>query len=164
MDNELGQLALGVAEYLRSKDLLLVCAESCTGGWVAKTLTDVPGSSAWFDRGFVTYSNASKIEMLGVRESTLETHGAVSEPTVREMAAGAIRYSRGNIALSISGIAGPEGGSNDKPVGTVWFAWAGIHGEIVTLHKRFDGGRDAVRRKAVHTALKGLGVNERSQP
>ena len=117
MDNELKQLALGVARHLESRGLILVCAESCTGGWVAKTMTDLPGSSAWFERGFVTYSNASKIEMLGVRESTLEAQGAVSEQTVREMVAGALQHSRGNIALSISGIAGPEGGSQDKPVG-----------------------------------------------
>ena len=160
MDIDLGQLALGVAKYLQSKNLILACAESCTGGWVAKTMTDLPGSSAWFECGFVTYSNASKIQMLGVRESTLETHGAVSEQTVSEMAAGALQRSQGNIALSISGIAGPEGGSYDKPVGTVWFAWAGMSRGIITLHERFDGGRDAVRRQAVLTALRGLMVYE----
>ncbi len=156
MDNELRQLVLEVAKHLRSKDLVLVSAESCTGGWLAKTMTDLPGSSAWFERGFVTYSNVSKIEMLGVRENTLEIEGAVSEQTVQEMVEGALRNSQANRALSISGIAGPDGGTQDKPVGTVWFAWAGKHREIVTLHKRFDGERDAVRRQAVVTALKGL--------
>jgi nicotinamide-nucleotide amidase len=160
MEIELRQIALCVARHLQSKNLILVCAESCTGGWVAKIMTDLPGSSAWFERGFVTYSNASKIEMLGVKESTLETQGAVSEQTVREMVDGALHRSQGNIALSISGIAGPEGGSHDKPVGTVWFAWSGMHRGTITLRKRFDGERDAVRRQAVVTALEGLTVYE----
>lgn len=156
MDIDLRQLALEAGEHLKSRDRVLVSAESCTGGWVAKTITDIAGSSAWFDRGFVTYSNESKIQMVGVRESTLETEGAVSEKTVCEMVEGALRYSRGNVALSISGIAGPEGGTQDKPVGTVWFAWAARHCELTTLCRRFEGERDAVRRQAVITALQGL--------
>lgn len=156
MDNDLKQLALEVANDLKSRDRILVSAESCTGGWVAKVMTDIAGSSAWFDRGFVTYSNASKVQILGVKENTLESQGAVSKQTVREMVEGALRYSQGNIALSISGIAGPEGGSDDKPVGTVWFAWALRNGKLTTLCQRFDGERDAVRRQAVVTALQGL--------
>lgn len=156
MDNDLSKLALEVAEHLMAKQKVLVSAESCTGGWVAKTLTDIAGSSAWFDRGFVTYSNTSKIEMLGVRERTLQIQGAVSEQTVCEMVEGALRFSQGDMALSISGVAGPGGGTQEKPVGTVWFAWAVRGGKPITLCRLFEGERNAVRHQAVVTALQGM--------
>ena len=134
---------------------MLVTAESCTGGWVAQTVTAVAGSSDWFERGFVTYSNASKRELLGVKQKTLEKHGAVSEPTAREMARGALRRSCGAISVAITGVAGPGGGSADKPVGTVCFAWAA--GKKVSSETRhFRGNRRAVRRKSVEHALKGV--------
>ncbi len=156
MDIKLQRLALRLGGYLKSNGWWLVTAESCTGGWVAKVITDIAGSSTWFERGFVTYTNASKIEMLGVSVMTLDTWGAVSEPTAREMAEGALRHSTGNLSIAISGIAGPSGGTAEKPVGTVWFAWAHSEGETKAVHKRFTGDRDAIRRQAVVTALEGL--------
>jgi nicotinamide-nucleotide amidase len=131
----------------------LVTAESCTGGWAAQVLTSVAGSSAWFERGFVTYSNAAKEELLGVAKATLETHGAVSEDTAREMALGALERSRGTLALAITGIAGPGGGTAEKPVGTVCFAWARKGGRASAETRRFTGDRDAVRRQSVEHSL-----------
>jgi nicotinamide-nucleotide amidase len=136
--------------------LSVATAESCTGGWVAKLITDIAGSSAWFDRGFVTYSNDAKMEMLGVDPDILRTHGAVSEATVRAMAEGALGRSNARLAVAISGIAGPGGGSAGKPVGTVWFAWAEHGAETRSARYHFDGDRDAVRRQAVAEALRGL--------
>jgi nicotinamide-nucleotide amidase len=133
-----------------------VSAESCTGGWVAQAVTSIAGSSEWFERGFVTYSNASKQEMLGVRKSTLKRHGAVSEETAREMAAGALKRSRGTIALAVTGVAGPSGGSAAKPVGMVCFAWATRRGRLRSETRRFRGGREAVRRQSVIRALEGV--------
>jgi nicotinamide-nucleotide amidase len=133
-----------------------VSAESCTGGWVAQAVTSIAGSSEWFERGFVTYSNASKQEMLGVRKSTLQRHGAVSEETAREMAAGALKRSRGSIALAVTGVAGPSGGSAAKPVGMVCFAWATRRGRLRSETRRFRGGREAVRRQSVIRALEGV--------
>lgn len=130
-------------------------AESCTGGGIAAAITEVAGSSAWFDAGFVTYANSAKSELLGVDEATLAMHGAVSEATAREMAAGARRVARADLAVAVSGIAGPAGGTPEKPVGTVCFAWAGpdfLHSE----QRRFDGDRGAVRRQTVLYALEGL--------
>ncbi len=141
---------------LRERNWLLATAESCTGGWVAKLLTDQPGSSATFDRGFVTYSNAAKMEMLGVSPDTLDRYGAVSEETVREMAEGAVRNSHANLSLAISGIAGPGGGTPEKPVGTVCFAWCFRDGETHTETKLFAGDRDAVRRQSAQHALQVL--------
>lgn len=140
---------------LRREGRLLATAESCTGGWVSQAVTSVAGSSHWFDRGFVTYSNAAKRELLGVRRATLERHGAVSEPTAREMARGALRRSRAQVALAITGIAGPGGGSPGKPVGTVCFAFASGK-RIRSETRRFRGGRAAVRRSSVVHALKGV--------
>ncbi len=134
--------------------MMLVTAESCTGGGVAQAITMISGSSSWFDRGFVTYSNASKEEMLGVSPHTLQTYGAVSEHTVREMAEGALQYSRAQVALAVSGIAGPGGGSPEKPVGMVWFAWATRDTVRAACH-HFSGDRDAVRAKSVQIALRG---------
>ena len=143
------------AELLRRK-WTLATAESCTGGWAAKVVTQVSGSSQWFDRGFITYSNIAKQEMLGVSTETLEQHGAVSEATVREMAAGALRHSHAQVALAISGIAGPGGGTLQKPVGMVCFAWATIDGAVAAVTHHFEGNRDSIRHQAVQTALEGL--------
>jgi len=145
-----------LADRLVELGVVLSAAESCTGGWLAKVCTDLPGSSAWFERGFVTYSNEAKQEMLGVREETLLSHGAVSEKTVVEMAVGALANSRAQIAVAISGIAGPGGGTPDKPVGTVCFAWAMEGREPHSERCRFDGDREAVRLQAVRFALHGL--------
>lgn len=151
---ELSAQTLGV--LLLQRRQCLVTAESCTGGWLAKQVTDVPGSSAWFERGFVTYSNAAKTEMLGVREGTLTEHGAVSAAVVREMAEGALAHSRADIAVAISGVAGPDGGTPDKPVGLVWIAWA-LRGQAAEAGRfQFAGDRDSVRRQATEMALRGL--------
>ena len=134
---------------------MLVTAESCTGGWVAQAVTSVAGSSDWFERGYVTYSNAAKREELGVREATLARHGAVSEQTAREMARGALENGRGSIALAVTGVAGPSGGSPGKPVGMVCFGWAQGR-RIRSETKRFRGGRTSVRRQSVIHALRGV--------
>ncbi len=134
----------------------LATAESCTGGGLAEVVTSIPGSSAWFERGFVTYSNDAKSEMLGVSAETLRRFGAVSEQCAREMAEGALRHSRADIGVAITGIAGPEGGSADKPVGTVWIAWAGRDRPTVVVLKNFGGDRRAIRAQAVEAALEGL--------
>jgi nicotinamide-nucleotide amidase len=147
------QLAKAVGDLLVECRLRLAVAESCTGGWVAMALTAVPGSSGWFDRGYVTYSNASKIQMLGVRQRTLDTRGAVSEQTVVEMTQGAIAKSGVDVALAISGVAGPGGGTAEKPVGTVCFAWQRQGEEAIVARQRFDGDRQQVRRQAVAHAL-----------
>jgi nicotinamide-nucleotide amidase len=149
------ELAQRVGEALKARGLKLATAESCTGGWVSMALTAVAGSSDWFERGYVTYSNAAKREELGVQEETLRREGAVSEATAREMATGAIRKSGTQAALAITGIAGPTGGSAAKPVGTVCFAWA-LGGKIWSETKRFDGDRESVRRQSVLHALQGL--------
>lgn len=135
---------------------MLVTAESCTGGWVAKMMTDVAGSSAWFDRGFVSYTNQSKQDMLGVRAGLLEQQGAVSEPVARAMAEGALTNSQGDMSVAITGIAGPGGGSANKPVGLVWFAWAARDGWRHSEHRVFDGDRHEVREQAVAHALQVL--------
>jgi nicotinamide-nucleotide amidase len=149
-------LAKKVGERLKGERLLLATAESCTGGWAAQAMTAIGGSSEWFERGFVTYSNAAKQEMLGVSEKTIENHGAVSEETAREMALGAIARSKASISLSITGVAGPTGGSDAKPVGTVCFAWAREGGAVRSETRRFAGDREAVRRQSVVRALEGV--------
>jgi nicotinamide-nucleotide amidase len=150
------ELARKLASRLKAGKAMLVTAESCTGGWVAQELTAVAGSSAWFDRGFVTYSNEAKQEMLGVRADTLERHGAVSEETAAEMARGALQKSRGTLSVAITGIAGPSGGTPAKPVGTVCFAWATKGRAPRAETKRFSGDREAVRRQSVEHALAGV--------
>ncbi|MCU0767576.1 MAG: nicotinamide-nucleotide amidase [Gammaproteobacteria bacterium] len=155
-DRALADLARRLGDRLLVRGWMAAAAESCTGGWIAKTLTDVPGSSGWFDRGFVTYTNAAKQDLLGVDGATLAAHGAVSEATVREMAAGALDRSGAQVAVAVSGVAGPTGGTPDKPVGTVWLAWARRDGTTDTRHRRFDGDREAVRRQAVAEAIQGL--------
>lgn len=156
MTERIDGIATRLGALLLQRGWLLATAESCTGGWIAKVVTDIPGSSAWFDRGFVTYSNAAKQEMLGVRRETLDTQGAVSERTVMEMAAGAIKLSRAQVAVAVSGIAGPAGGSPDKPVGSVCFAWAMPGAGIQTRRLQFAGNRDEVRHQAVRVALEVL--------
>lgn len=151
----MNQLAQKVGEALKAQGLMLVTAESCTGGWAAMALTAIAGSSDWFERGYVVYSNAAKREELGVSEDTLTRHGAVSEETAREMAAGALKNGRGQVALAITGVAGPTGGSRDKPVGTVCFAWA-RGGKISSETRRLDGDRESVRRQSVLHALQGV--------
>ncbi len=155
-DKRIELLVATVAERLVNRGWMLTVAESCTGGWVAKACTDRTGSSQWFERGFVTYTNAAKQELLGVADTTLQAHGAVSEQTVAEMAAGALSHSRAQVSLSISGIAGPGGGSAEKPVGTVCFGWAVVGREPITERLRFDGDREQVRRQAVIHALQGV--------
>lgn len=152
----LNDLARQLAAALLKRGQRLAVAESCTGGWVAKVLTDLPGSSQWFDRGFVTYSNAAKQDMLGVSAHTLASAGAVSEPTVREMATGVLANSPADLALAISGIAGPGGAVPGKSVGTVCFAWAIRAGGERVETRQFAGDREAVRRQSVGHALAGL--------
>mgnify|MGYP000515278397 CR=1 FL=1 len=153
---ELETLAEKIGHELLNRGEWLALAESCTGGWVAQTLTAIAGSSTWFDRGFVTYSNAAKIDMLGVPETTLERHGAVSEATARAMAQGALTHSQADWTLGITGIAGPGGGAPGKPVGMVCFAWASKEGGCEAQTCRFTGDRAAVREQSVRHALQGL--------
>jgi nicotinamide-nucleotide amidase len=149
-------LAAQVGGALKSHGMSLATAESCTGGGIAQAVTGIAGSSAWFDRGFVTYSNQSKQQMLGVQESTLIAYGAVSEAVVREMAEGALANSTAQCSLAVSGIAGPDGGTPDKPVGTVWFAWALANGLTTVARHQFSGNRDEVRAQAVRVAMQGV--------
>src|SRR5687767_2199828 len=148
-------LAERVGKALKSRNLMLVTAESCTGGWIAQAVTMVPGSSDWFERGYVTYTYISKREMLGVKEATLARHGAVAEEVVREMAEGALARSHAQVAVAVSGVAGPSGGTPEKPVGTVCFAWVMKDGAPRTETRRYKGDRESVRRQSVEGALKG---------
>ena len=156
-DTVLDALAMKLGDALHAQQRMLATAESCTGGWVAKVLTDIPGSSSWFDRGFVTYTNQAKQDMLGVPTMVLEKYGAVSEQTVQAMARGGLHHSQADFSLAISGIAGPGGATADKPVGLVCFAWAekreGDEPKVWSRHHIFGGDREAVRRQAVATAL-----------
>jgi nicotinamide-nucleotide amidase len=152
-------LAVRVAERLLGAGRRLVVAESCTGGWIAKACTDLPGSSQWFLGGVATYSDALKAGLLGVSDEALRQQGAVSQAVVREMAVGALERLGGEVSVAVSGIAGPDGGAPGKPVGTVWFAWAVRHAdqlEVRTGLERFDGDREAIRRQAVACALGGV--------
>jgi nicotinamide-nucleotide amidase len=156
MDTELEKLSAEVGAALQNAGLLLATAESCTGGWVAQVVTHTAGSSEWFDRGFITYSNDAKRRQLKVGARTLVRYGAVSPETAVEMAAGALEESRALISLAITGIAGPGGGSPDKPVGTVCFAWCQRGHDAVSRTRQFDGDREAVRRQSVIFALEHL--------
>jgi nicotinamide-nucleotide amidase len=156
MDAELYELSGRVGDALKARGLMMAAAESCTGGWIGQVVTMVPGSSKWFDRGFVTYTNDAKRDMLGVSLQTLEKFGAVSEQAVREMVAGALAASRAQVAVAVSGIAGPDGGSRQKPVGTVLLAWGAKAGDVSARSVRFSGDRNAVRRQTVIAALEGL--------
>lgn len=162
MDAELEELSHAVGAWLHARGARLACAESCTGGWVAEVVTATAGSSDWFDCGFVTYSNRAKETLLGVRADTLAQRGAVSEETVQEMVCGTLTRSGADLALAISGVAGPGGGSPAKPVGTVCFAWAARGGAVRSETRRFAGDREAVRRQAVLHALRGLMTNDLS--
>jgi len=155
-DADLGALAQAIGERLLAARQMLVTAESCTGGWIAKAVTDIAGSSAWFDCGMAVYSYEAKQAMLGVNPHTLEVHGAVSRETVVEMVSGALVHSGASIAVAVTGIAGPGGGTEDKPVGTVWVAWKRRGGYPRAEVFHFEGDRDAVRRQTVAAALRGL--------
>jgi nicotinamide-nucleotide amidase len=156
MARALESLARRVGARLKKRRLKLATAESCTGGWIAQAVTSIAGSSDWFERGFVTYSNQAKKEMLGVRARTLSRHGAVSEAAAKEMAAGALARSRAQVAIAVTGIAGPGGGSRTKPVGTVCFAWARKKRAPDSVVRRFSGDREGIRRRSVAFALQGL--------
>jgi nicotinamide-nucleotide amidase len=149
--NEVGQLA----QALKAKGWMLATAESCTGGLIAAACTDIAGSSEWFERGFVTYSNEAKTELLGVDAALIEAHGAVSEVVARAMAFGAVRHSHAQVGVAVTGVAGPGGGSKDKPVGTVWFGFS-VDGLLTSETRRFDGDRAAVRAATVRHALQRL--------
>lgn len=155
----LNQLSIELGKRLIRKKLSVTCAESCTGGWIAKVITDIAGSSAYYNRGFVTYSNDAKHEMLGVLPESLAQFGAVSEQVVREMAIGALAVAKADISVAVSGIAGPEGGSEEKPIGTVWFGFAfyvNKNIQTVVYRRHFSGDRNAVRLQAVIFSLKTL--------
>ena len=164
MDKSLYSLAERVGQALNARGIFLATAESCTGGWVAKCMTDVPGSSAWFDCGFTVYNRNAKQQMLGVPAAVIDANGEVSEATVEAMAEGAIAQSRAAITVAISGIAGPNGGTSEKPVGTVCFAWcladrvAGVmhNSRTISCRELFSGDREAVRRQAVEKGLQGV--------
>jgi nicotinamide-nucleotide amidase len=153
-DGGLRSLAEAAGRLLLAAGRRVATAESCTGGWVAKCLTDIPGSSQWFERGYVTYSNLAKEQSIGVAASVIEAFGAVSRPTVEQMAAGALHDSGADLAVAVTGIAGPDGGSPEKPVGLVWFALAQRAAPPVALQQQFAGDREAIRRAAVATALR----------
>lgn len=155
-DSELDQLAARIGVRLLAARDRVVTAESCTGGWIAKAMTGIAGSSDWFDCGMVAYSYEAKQALLGVRPQTLETQGAVSRETVIEMVSGALVHSGASVAVAVTGIAGPGGGSADKPVGTVWIGWKRRGGYTRAELFHFDGDRDAVRRQTVARALQGL--------
>lgn len=152
---EILELCERLAQELKRRSWMMATAESCTGGLIAATCTGLSGSSDWFERGFVTYSNAAKTDMLGVPAELIEAQGAVSEDVARAMALGAVAHSRAQVSVAVTGVAGPTGGSADKPVGTVWFGWA-IQGHAWTEQLRFDGNRDAVRAGTVRHALQEL--------
>lgn len=149
------QLCAQLAQALQARGWMLATAESCTGGMIAAACTDLSGSSNWFERGFVTYSNAAKSELLGVDPQLIATHGAVSEVVARAMAFGAVRHSQAQVGVAVTGIAGPTGGSRDKPVGTVWFGFH-VDGLLSSETRRFDGDRAAVREATVRHALRRL--------
>jgi nicotinamide-nucleotide amidase len=155
-DADLGALASDVGQRLQKASLQLVTAESCSGGWIAKAMTDIAGSSAFFDCGMVVYSYEAKQRLLGVRAQTLEQFGAVSRETVLEMVSGALINSGAGIAVAVTGIAGPGGGSEDKPVGSVWIGWKGRGGYARAQLFQFDGDREAIRRQTVQQALTGI--------
>ncbi len=156
MDTDLITLADHFGHALKQAGRSVATAESCTGGWLGAVLTSIPGSSQWYDRGFVSYSNVAKREMLGVKTETLTRHGAVSEPTARAMAEGALAHSQADLTVAITGIAGPAGGTLEKPVGTVCLAWAARKQQTLSRTERFTGDRETVRRQAILAAIDGL--------
>lgn len=154
--SDIDELSARLGESCRRAGLLVATAESCTGGGVGEAITRTAGASAWYDRGFVTYSNEAKVDLLGVKQETIGSHGAVSEAVAREMALGALHQSVADLAVAVTGVAGPDGGTAAKPVGLVWFAWASLDGEVRAKFEVFGGDRAAVRAQAVLEALKGL--------
>lgn len=156
VSRDIENMAIQIGSALKSHGLVLATAESCTGGAVATAITDIAGSSEWFERGFITYSNEAKREMLGVAQDTLTRYGAVSEAVVREMVAGALYYSHAQVALAVSGIAGPTGGMPDKLVGTVWFAWGVKERQCVARLYHFSGNRAEIRMQSVDMAFQGI--------
>jgi nicotinamide-nucleotide amidase len=156
VSRDIENMAIQIGSALKSHGLVLATAESCTGGAVASAITDIAGSSEWFERGFITYSNEAKREMLGVAQDTLMRYGPVSEAVVREMVAGALCYSHAQVALAVSGIAGPAGGTPDKPVGTVWFAWGIKEGQCVVCLHHLSGNRAEIRMQSVGIAFQGV--------
>ena len=156
MMQSLRDLAVDLGRALTARGWFTATAESCTGGLIAGAITDIAGSSGWFDRGFVTYSNESKVDLLGVLPETLALFGAVSEATVREMVAGALDRSRANVVVAVTGVAGPSGGTPEKPVGLVWLAWGVRGGGIDAVSQRFEGDRAGIREATVEAALAGL--------
>ncbi|HUX29725.1 MAG TPA: CinA family protein [Thiobacillus sp.] len=155
-DEELHQLATELGGKLHARGWMLATAESCTGGWVGQLITSLPGSSQWYERGFITYANAAKTEMLGVPAEVIGEHGAVSEETASAMAAGALTHSHAQATLAISGIAGPAGGTPQKPVGLVCYGWALADGTLMSSTCRLDGDREEIRSRAVAAAMRGL--------
>ena len=156
MDNELFELAQQLGQLLKSKGKKIATAESCTGGWIAQMITEVSGSSAWFDRGFVTYSNAAKMQLLDVKPETLDKFGAVSVQAATEMVTGVLAHSDADYAIAVTGIAGPDGGTAEKPVGTVFIAWADKNKDVKVVQKKLTGNRHQIRRQTVKIALRGL--------
>lgn len=156
VDNELQQLAQEVGQALIAKKLMLSFAESCTGGLASATITNIPGSSAWFDGGVVTYSNQAKQDLIGVSGESLRQYGAVSEQVASEMAIGLLKQGRADIVVSVTGIAGPDGGTSEKPVGTVCFAWASKNSPVKTQRSLFTGSRQEIRQQSVRTMLLGI--------
>ena len=155
-ENEITKILTQLAPMLIKQNRIIATAESCTGGWLAKSMTDIDGSSQWFDSSIISYSNQAKVDLLGVKQATLDAYGAVSQAVVKEMVLGLLDRSNANIGVSISGIAGPGGGSEDRPVGTVWIAWA-IPGKLIeTVCFQFKGDRNQVRIQAVVEAFKGV--------
>jgi nicotinamide-nucleotide amidase len=155
-EDDVTELARTLGRMARRRRVDVVTAESCTGGGVATAITRISGSAKWFERGFVTYSNDAKKQMLGVKQRSLGNYGAVSEQVAREMARGALRHSSGDVSVAVTGIAGPTGGSRSKPVGLVWFAWAVRDGDVQARRFRFKGDRTGIRLQAVAVALAGL--------
>jgi len=155
-DDEIAETGRRVARLLDERGMRIATAESCTGGWIAKTLTDIPGSSAWFEYGFVTYGNNAKSTMLGIEAATIEQCGAVSREVAEAMAIGARVVADADLAVAVTGIAGPDGGTPDKPVGTVWFCWDGPDRRSMARLMEFSGDRDDVRRQTVIAALNGV--------
>jgi len=155
-DEDIAAVADRVARLLEARGVCLATAESCTGGWISKSLTDIPGSSAWFEYGFVTYGNNAKETMLGVEAELIEAHGAVSREVAAAMAVAARVVSGADLAVAVTGVAGPDGGTEDKPVGTVWFAWDGPERRVATRVEALHGDREAIRRQTVIMALQGI--------
>jgi nicotinamide-nucleotide amidase len=158
MDNELFAIAQQLGQLLKLKEKKIATAESCTGGWIAQVITEVSGSSAWFDRGFVTYSNAAKVQMLGVKPETLNKFGAVSAQVATEMVNGALAHSDADCAIAVTGIAGPDGGTAEKPVGTVFIAWAYKNKSVKVIQKTLTGNRHQIRRQTVKSAIEGVDI------